>query len=83
MTAPATSAPASPAPEASEAAEEASLIEQSYGGRLGKAIEPLIAPLGFDWRLGVGLIGAFAAREVISVTWTAAPATGTVNGNAG
>jgi ferrous iron transport protein B len=69
VTAPATaSAPTTPVPEASEAAEEASLIEQSYGGRLGKAIEPLIAPLGFDWRLGVGLIGAFAAREVFVST---------------
>ncbi len=43
-------------------------IEQSYGGRLGKAVEPLLQPLGFDWRLGVGLIGAFAAREVFIST---------------
>ncbi|HVJ15930.1 MAG TPA: ferrous iron transport protein B [Polyangiaceae bacterium] len=45
-----------------------SAIEQSYGGRLGKAIEPVIEPLGFDWRLGIGLIGAFAAREVFVST---------------
>ncbi len=56
-----------------ETAESAALpppsaIEQSYGGRLGKAIEPLIEPLGFDWRLGIGLIGAFAAREVFVST---------------
>ena len=43
-------------------------IESSYGGKLGKAIEPVIAPLGFDWRLGVGIIGAFAAREVFVST---------------
>jgi ferrous iron transport protein B len=43
-------------------------IEQSYGGRLGKAIEPLLRPLGFDWKIGVGLIGAFAAREVFVST---------------
>jgi ferrous iron transport protein B len=43
-------------------------IEQSYGGRLGKAIEPILRPLGFDWKIGVGLIGAFAAREVFVST---------------
>ena len=46
----------------------ASAIEQSYGGRLGKAIEPALRPLGFDWKIGVGLIGAFAAREVFVST---------------
>ena len=40
----------------------------SYGGRLGHAIEPAIAPLGFDWKIGVGLVGAFAAREVFVST---------------
>lgn len=43
-------------------------IEGSYGARLGKAIEPAIEPLGFDWRIGVGLLGAFAAREVFVST---------------
>jgi ferrous iron transport protein B len=43
-------------------------IEQSYGGLLGKAIEPMLAPLGFDWKLGVGILGAFAAREVFVST---------------
>jgi ferrous iron transport protein B len=47
---------------------EPSAIEQSYGGRLGKAIEPVLRPLGFDWKIGVGLIGAFAAREVFVST---------------
>jgi ferrous iron transport protein B len=39
-------------------------LRDSYGGRLGRAIEPAIEPLGFDWKMGVGIIGAFAAREV-------------------
>jgi len=45
-----------------------SSIAQSYGGRLGHAIEPALKPLGFDWKIGVGLIGAFAAREVFVAT---------------
>ncbi|MEO8905699.1 MAG: ferrous iron transport protein B [Polyangiaceae bacterium] len=45
-----------------------SAIELSYGGRLGKVIEPALRPLGFDWKIGVGLIGAFAAREVFVST---------------
>jgi ferrous iron transport protein B len=40
-------------------------IEQSYAGQLGKAIEPLIQPLGFNWKIGIGLISSLAAREVI------------------
>lgn len=40
-------------------------IEQSLAGTLGRAIEPLIAPLGFDWKIGIGLITSLAAREVI------------------
>ncbi|MDX2056086.1 MAG: ferrous iron transport protein B [Polyangiaceae bacterium] len=43
-------------------------LQQSYGGRLGKFIEPALTPLGFDWKIGVGLIGAFAAREVFVST---------------
>jgi ferrous iron transport protein B len=39
-------------------------VEQSYAGRGGKLIEPLIRPLGFDWRIGISLITSFAAREV-------------------
>jgi ferrous iron transport protein B len=40
-------------------------IEQSVVGQVGHAIEPLIAPLGFNWKIGVGLITSLAAREVI------------------
>ncbi|WII70927.1 ferrous iron transporter B [Bdellovibrio sp. 22V] len=39
-------------------------LEESYVGQLGKVIEPVVAPMGVDWRVGVGLISAFAAREV-------------------
>jgi ferrous iron transport protein B len=49
-------------------AEKAARLEHSYAGRLGKAIEPALAPLGFDWKIGVGIIGAFAAREVFVST---------------
>lgn len=43
-------------------------MASSWGGRFGHAIEPLIEPLGFDWKIGVGLVGAFAAREVFVST---------------
>ncbi len=39
-------------------------IEASYAGIMGKKIEPIIKPLGFDWKIGIGLITSFAAREV-------------------
>ena len=48
--------------------KKALLLENSYGGRLGHAIEPALAPLGFDWKIGVGIVGAFAAREVFVAT---------------
>jgi ferrous iron transport protein B len=58
-----------PAAKASlEAHEQALLLQNSIGGRLGHAIEPAIAPLGFDWKIGIGIIGAFAAREVFIST---------------
>jgi len=43
-------------------------LRSSYAGTLGRAIEPTIEPLGFDWKIGIGLIGAFAAREVFVAT---------------
>ncbi|HPI81432.1 MAG TPA: ferrous iron transporter B, partial [Cyclobacteriaceae bacterium] len=39
-------------------------LEHSYAGIIGKAIEPAIAPLGYDWKIGIALITSFAAREV-------------------
>jgi ferrous iron transport protein B len=43
-------------------------VEQSLAGRVGHAIEPALAPLGFDWKIGVGLVASLAAREVIVAT---------------
>jgi ferrous iron transport protein B len=40
-------------------------LEQSYLGRAGKTIQPVFAPLGFDWKITVGVLAAFPAREVI------------------
>ncbi len=40
-------------------------LEQSYLGRAGKAIQPVFSPLGFDWKITVGVLAAFPAREVI------------------
>ncbi len=39
-------------------------LENSYAGIMGKSIEPAIAPLGYDWKIGIALITSFAAREV-------------------
>lgn len=39
-------------------------LEHSYAGMIGKTIEPVIRPLGFDWKIGIALITSFAAREV-------------------
>lgn len=41
---------------------------QSYAGQMGRALEPFIKPLGFDWKIGIGLVGSFAAREVFVST---------------
>lgn len=57
------SAPGTPAAAAQEAQLEHSLI-----GRAGHAIEPLVRPLGFDWKIGVGIVSSFAAREVFVST---------------
>jgi ferrous iron transport protein B len=39
-------------------------LEHSYIGYMGKAIEPIVEPLGYDWKIGIALITSFAAREV-------------------
>jgi ferrous iron transport protein B len=44
------------------------LLESSWLGRVGKQIEPAVKPLGWDWRIGVGVIASFPAREVIIAT---------------
>lgn len=47
-----------------ETEKQAALLENSYAGMVGKAIEPVIQPLGYDWKIGIALITSFAAREV-------------------
>ncbi len=42
----------------------AAQLKHSVAGRVGRALEPALAPMGFDWRIGTALIGAFAAKEV-------------------
>ncbi|MFT5326841.1 MAG: ferrous iron transport protein B [Planctomycetaceae bacterium] len=46
----------------------AHLIEVSFLGKMGHAIEPAVRPLGWDWKIGVGVIASFPAREVIIAT---------------
>jgi len=55
--------PAPPGPEGARLA-----LASSAAGRVGFALEPAIAPLGFDWKIGVGLIASLAAREVMVAT---------------
>jgi ferrous iron transport protein B len=55
-------------PELDKAAATSFALEHSAAGSMGRALEPLIEPLGFDWKIGVGLIASLAAREVIVAT---------------
>ncbi|HEY8278062.1 MAG TPA: ferrous iron transport protein B [Bdellovibrionota bacterium] len=43
-------------------------LEHSYGGRIGKALEPVFQPLGYDWKLTIGILASLAAREVFVAT---------------
>jgi ferrous iron transport protein B len=56
--------------EASRLRTEAagSALRHSFAGRIGHAIEPALTPLGFDWRIGIGLLSSIAAREVMVST---------------
>jgi ferrous iron transport protein B len=49
-------------------ARSALVMQNSIAGRVGHIIEPVIAPLGYNWKIGIGLIGAMAAREVFVST---------------
>lgn len=65
------SSSARPAPTGVTTATPASGSDQlshSYAGRLGRMIEPVIRPLGFDWRIGIGIVTSFAARETFVST---------------
>jgi ferrous iron transport protein B len=59
-------APDSNTPSSTELAGEK--LRHSFAGRMGHFIEPAIAPLGFDWKMGIGIITSFAAREVFVST---------------
>lgn len=52
-------------PHQKDTNDSATQIENSYMGQIGHAIEPVIKPLGFDWRMGVGLLSGMAAKEII------------------
>ena len=52
-------------PRPSESMDLAQQQENSYIGRIGKAIEPIIEPLGFDWKLGIGILSGVGAKELV------------------
>lgn len=54
-------------------------LEHSYAGVIGKGIEPIIRPLGYDWKIGIALITSFAAREVFVGTMATIYSIGSVN----
>ncbi len=54
-------------------------LEHSYIGIVGKAIEPVIKPLGYDWKIGIGLVASFAAREVFVGTLATIYSVGSAN----
>jgi len=56
------------AEEVVKAKVQAAYVEQSYMGRFGKAVQPIFDPLGFDWKITVGVLASFPAREVIVST---------------
>lgn len=51
--------------------QEAELLEASWIGSIGKVIEPVIRPMGYDWKIGIALLTSFAAREVFVGTMSA------------
>ena len=62
--------------------EEASArLQHSFAGLLGRIIEPVIEPLGFDWKIGIGIISSFAAREVFVSTMSVVYNVGEESGN--
>ena len=60
--------PAALAAQPNDDARSALIANHSVAGTVGRALEPAIAPLGFNWKIGVGLVGAMAAREVFVST---------------
>ena len=66
-----------------EREQSAALLEHSYAGVLGRAIEPAIEPLGYDWKIGIALITSFAAREVFVGTMATLYSVGEVESDSG
>jgi ferrous iron transport protein B len=59
--------------------EAGAKLRNSFAGRLGRLIEPAIAPLGFDWQIGIGIVASFAAREVFVSTMSTVYNVGSAN----
>lgn len=53
---------------AGESEARSYVMENSFAASVGKFVEPVFAPLGFDWRIDIGIVGSFAAREVVVST---------------
>jgi len=51
-----------------DADEKGAILQHSYAGYAGRMLEPVIAPLGFDWKMGIGILSSFFAREVFLST---------------
>ena len=56
--------PAVAAPASSEVDQQAYRLSYSFAGRMGRMVEPVLKPMGFDWKIGTALVGALAAKEV-------------------
>jgi ferrous iron transport protein B len=55
-------------PTGATAPDASTRLQQSYLGRMGKVIEPAVAPIGWDWKVGIGILASFPAREVVIST---------------
>ena len=60
-------------------AAQSLVLKESLAGRMGQAIQPLIRPLGFDWKIGISLVAGFAAKEVVVSTLGTAYSLGEVD----
>jgi ferrous iron transport protein B len=61
--------------------EAGTKLRNSFAGRLGHLIEPVIRPLGFDWKIGIGIVASFAAREVFVSTMSTVYNVGSADDN--
>ncbi len=55
-------------PSKKEGMDDLTHLENSYAGKIGKFIEPVVSPIGFDWRIGISVITGFAAKEAVVST---------------